>query len=91
MNDKVCEQPRLGPDLKQQINEKLGPIDRQIDNLSRCRMGGWRIVLSVCVGKEKPHQAEQIPAGVQRIVGAGPRESLARYLARIIRSEFFRS
>jgi hypothetical protein len=35
MNDEICEQPRPCPDLKKQIDEKLGTADRQIDNRSR--------------------------------------------------------
>ena len=52
MNDEVREQFWMGSDLKKQINKEFGAVDCQIDNLSCCRVWRWRIVLSICVGKE---------------------------------------
>jgi len=70
MDDKVCEQPRPRSDLEKQIDEKLGAVDGQVDDLCSKRVRCRRIVLGGRVGKENPRQTEQVPANVQRIVGA---------------------
>lgn len=71
MNDKVREEPWPGPNMEKQINENLGTVDRQVDNLSQNRVRSRRVLLCINIGKQKPHQAKRIPANFQRIVSAG--------------------